>query len=231
MGISAKIIPAGDNDIERLSRSVIRDGDVPNAILGVKTQPYFHCPPTADHCTYPAFTTLSVCSAVTDLAGEVKLRYEKGATNDTTYLFTWPDNRNLSLTLNKLRDPKDITSDRKHEVFILRIEPTANTTVDTGLNMTAVRTSSSEVLDGLKTGRPPKFELLSIRWFWCLETYTWTNASSGLLVSGQSTIQPLELVQEDSSGEWLSFEAATEEEPCGKPPCTIRKKTHRYVLS
>jgi len=216
---------AGRDNPEKLSRNVIRDNDISNAILGVKTQPYFYCPPSANNCTFPEFTTLGVCGAVTNRAeGEPKC--EKGVTNDKTCTFTWAGNNSMSLTFNKQTDPANPKGDRQHEVFRLRVEHPSNAAkAATGLTMTAIRANSSEVLDSIRTNRYPKVELLTLRLYWCTQTYPWTNASSAHLVPSEPITEPLTLAPgtENNRSEWLTFTSASANE------YRIHRETHNSV--
>ncbi|KAK0729593.1 hypothetical protein B0H67DRAFT_559169, partial [Lasiosphaeris hirsuta] len=212
------------DDAEKLSRVVIRDNDISNAILGVKTQPYFHCPPSANNCTYPAFTTLGVCSTVTNNRAEgAQLSCETGVTKDVTCTFKWASNVSMSLTFNKQSDPKNLTGERQHEVFRLRVEPTSAAKAATGLTMTAIRASSSEVLNSIKAGRYPEIELLTLRWYWCAQTYPWTNASSAHLLPSQPTTEPLTPGTDSTGSEWLTFTSASANE------YRIHRETHASV--
>ncbi|KAK4446721.1 hypothetical protein QBC34DRAFT_304568 [Podospora aff. communis PSN243] len=215
---------AGRDDPDKLSRVVIRDNDISNAILGVKTHPYFHCPPSANNCTYPAFTTLGVCGSVKDRAAGSQLRCEPGITNDVTCTFTWANNANISLTFNKLVDPKNPNGERQHEVFRLRVEPTTPSKALNGLTMTAVRANTTEVLESIKAGVPPKLELLTLSWYWCTQTYPWTNASSAQLVPSPPTTEALTATSPTNfTDEWLTFTSSSAHE------YRIHRETHSSV--
>ncbi|KAK0653111.1 hypothetical protein B0T16DRAFT_455420 [Cercophora newfieldiana] len=211
------------DDPDKLSRVVIRDNDISNAILGVKSQPYFHCPPSANNCTYPAFTTLGVCGAVTDMAEGFQPRCERGATSDLTCTFRWGTG-NMSITFNNLVDPKNSKGARQHEVFRLRVEPTSPFKPFDGLSMTAIRANSSEVFNYIRTGIQPKIELLGLRWYWCTQTFPWTNASSAHLLPSPPVTEPLTALSlPNSTDEWLTFTSSTAQE------YRIHRETHLSV--
>lgn len=192
-----------DNDLEQLKRKLVLDNDVANAILGVKSQPYFHCPPVAGNCTFPQFTTLGVCGTVENRTESATLRCERGIAGDTTCTFSW-DQTSMSLTFNRLRNPRNTTSGRQHDVFFLRIEPDTNNTANSnGLTMTAMRARSHDVSSSTLANRFPPVELLRLNWFWCAQTYSWTNVTGAALVPGPLTTE--RLAAKGSSNGWVTF--------------------------
>ncbi|KAK1749682.1 hypothetical protein QBC47DRAFT_440028 [Echria macrotheca] len=211
-----------DDPVE-LSRVVIRDSDITNAILGVKSQPYFHCPPSAENCTFPAFTTLGVCGSVTDRSKGSRLACETGVAGDITCTFTWSSG-NMSATFNKPMDPRNPESERQHEVFRLRVEPTPPSTAVMGLTMTALRANTTDVLDSIRKSTPPKAELLTLRLYWCAQDYRWANVSAAQLTSSQPDTEPLiPAPSSNSSDEWLTFVSSTGTE------YRIHRETHASI--
>jgi len=197
-----------DEDLEQLKRKLVLDNDVANAILGVKSQPYFLCPPAAGNCTFPQFTTLGVCGTIENRTESTTRRCERGLLGDLTCTYSW-DQTSMSLTFNRLRNPRDTNSGRQHDVFFLRVERDANKTAKSnGLTMTAMRARSHDVTSALRTynvltNQYPPVELLRLNWFWCAQTYSWTNATGAALVPGPFTTERLDV--KGSSNGWVTF--------------------------
>ncbi|KAK0702271.1 hypothetical protein B0H67DRAFT_394271 [Lasiosphaeris hirsuta] len=192
-----------DNDLDKLSRMLTLRNDVANAILGATTHPYFSCPPTADNCTYPTLTTLGVCGVLQNQTERLAAQCETSALGEVTCLYEWPERASpLALRFNALRDPQVPLAGRQHEVFKLRAE--ANTANKTGLTMTALRVRTTDVLGSIKRGTHPEAELSTLHWYWCTQTYSWTNSSAGDLVTGPISTEPLEASghQTDNGDTW-----------------------------
>ncbi|KAK3356523.1 hypothetical protein B0T25DRAFT_136485 [Lasiosphaeria hispida] len=199
-----------DNDYDKLSRMLTLKNDVANAILLKTTQPYFSCPPTADNCTYPAHTTLGVCSVLQNQTESLTAQCETSALGEVTCLYEWPERASpLALRFNAIRDSQDPLAGRQHEVFKLRAE--ASTENKTGLTMTALRARTTDVLDSIERGAHPKAELLTLHWYWCTQTYSWTNSSAGDIFTGAISTEPLEASGHSQDNTWYLFKSKSDQ--------------------
>jgi len=180
--------------------------DIENAILGIKTQPYFSCPPTASNCTYPAFKTLGICSRIQDHTKDVEPSCDKGSYNETTCRLRW-NGGDIQLTLNKPHDPHNPqTSGRLSDVFRLLVSNTT-TTNPYDFTMTAMRVQTTGVVDSIRTGTPPSIEFLTLQWYWCAQSHPLTHATAAHLTASSVTSEPLEFynLSSDEKQEWVIF--------------------------
>ncbi|UPK90307.1 hypothetical protein LCI18_001242 [Fusarium solani-melongenae] len=231
MYYSKSLFQPGEGDGQILDRSIDLprfQASVISALAGDVFQPYFNCPSLATRCEWPDFSSLGICSAVSNVTEQTKRKCEEGDKGVSNCTYTIP------LTLESREGSKNTTISMKYHEDTEHGDGSENSHVlrtsfvpgdkDVVGQFVVVRHRNDSWGDDSSEPKSPEVLVSDLRW--CEKMYMEVSANPSGPDSGSVNDKLLQFASNEfEGGRWfLKFTT-----PDGQENYTITRDLEEYL--